>query len=365
MSTTEQLTGLLFQIRDAASPLHKLKLTALAWRTLRGLSRHDRLVVAKEIGLGGAEHLVEQLGSRGGLSPAALLTAIRRAEEAEPEELAELLEGVMDPTRRDELLAGALRSAGEYLADPGGPVPEDESERELDVDDVRSESPDEAESVAGAVEEQLSPTPATEELQLEAEPIEVAASDAATSAVPTRGEEDEEVAKEVMAAPADHQPPPPVAPPSPWQPRASRISVHVPVRSVPTVALAGRLKSQPSTLARLRLMRSSGADLREMSIDELVEVLSVFAGGWSRRRALEGLLRRGIPADLEEAVELVRRVSDSDSRLWLVTALADRVGLTAAEIRLIEAAAEGHRALERRVAIRLAGRRSPTLNRSA
>ncbi len=130
MSTKEQLIGLLFQIRGATSPLQKLKLVALAWRTLRGLSPRDRLVIAKELGLGGAEHLVEQLGSQGGLSPAALLTAIRRAEEADPEELRELLGGVMDPARRDELLAGALHSAGEWLAEQEGlpPLPEAEQE---------------------------------------------------------------------------------------------------------------------------------------------------------------------------------------------------------------------------------------------
>ncbi len=110
--------------------------------------------------------------------------------------------------------------------------------------------------------------------------------------------------------------------------------------------------SENSLFRRLRFFDSEEADLRGLTVEQLVEVMEVFPPGWSRRRALEGLLRRGIPSTLGDALELVRRTTDEPTRLWALTALASRTELTEAERQAVEEAAEGNAALERRLAIR-------------
>jgi len=106
MAVSQELVWLINQIRNAPSPRERLRLLALGWRTLRGLSAADRLAVARELGFDGAERLVEQLAKRGGASPSLLLRALESVASADPEQVNDRIES---PSRFGRASGGRRR----------------------------------------------------------------------------------------------------------------------------------------------------------------------------------------------------------------------------------------------------------------
>lgn len=148
----------------------------------------------------------------------------------------------------------------------------------------------------------------------------------------------------------------PAARREPWRPRQRSPAVAEP-HPAPRIALVVDLAKRTSIVARLQLLWARCEELSDLAVDRLAEVVEVFPPGWPRRRALAGLLERGMPADLGEALDLVSRVGDEASRPWAISCLAGRPDLKHEEKERILAAAEGSPALERRVAILLGLRR--------
>ncbi|MCG6964115.1 MAG: hypothetical protein LJE95_12695, partial [Acidobacteria bacterium] len=100
MVPSKQLAALIFSLEDADSPFERMHQLALAWRSIRELSRQERLELARHAGFDGAEELVERLAARsGGLAPAFLLEAIESARKADPSKLRALFAGLRDPAR--------------------------------------------------------------------------------------------------------------------------------------------------------------------------------------------------------------------------------------------------------------------------
>jgi hypothetical protein len=348
MATSQELIALLHQLRNAASPLHRLKLAALAWRTLRGLTPHDRMVVAKTLGLEGAEHLVEQLGHSKGISPSALLTAIHRAEEADPDHLRELLHQSLDPGRRGEIVGSALASVEHWLEEA---VP---AQDRGDADHAAAEQ--DAEQIAadaGSADSTIAPAP----IPIPAQPVAVVP-DAETADTP------QPPAEAPDSGPQPEPPQPPQAEPQPVSPpparkleppptEAQRRPPMPPTPPRPPAPLVERLTRLTSSLARLRALSGSSQEVQCMTLHELREVVEMFPAGWPRRRALESVLGAGAPEDLRKALDLVEALADPRSRLWALTALAARHRLTAKGKERLLALAHGSPALQRRLRLRL------------
>jgi hypothetical protein len=92
-----------------------------------------------------------------------------------------------------------------------------------------------------------------------------------------------------------------------------------------------RLGSFDTVMARLHQFRLMSEDMRDLEVDDLIRLLECLPAGWARRRALVGLLRSGIPEDLEDALALVEAMAKPSDRLWCWSALIDRRPLTSDE----------------------------------
>ena len=60
-----------------------------------------------------------------------------------------------------------------------------------------------------------------------------------------------------------------------------------------------------------------------MSATGLGSLLETFPDGWARRRALQELLRAGVPGSLDDAFVLVEVLGSDRDRLWCLGTLAD------------------------------------------
>ncbi len=329
------LLGLIGQLRGADSMLHKLKLIALAWRTLRGLSPDERAAVASELGLEGAEKLIEQLGRMGGLSPSAVLAAVKRAEQADPNQLRQLLGSLSDVEGRRDVVDVARGVVEQWLEDavPDGLADVGDDEEMIEADTDLPSIPT------------STPTPTT----IATEPREPVI--APVEAAPDR------VAGE---PPVPEAPPamPVFEPAEPAPPMLRSVSVAARQRSVPTAPTAPavpkdrrlilRLKELRSPIARLRFLSAVTLYARGMDFGELQEVIESFPSGWARRRALVILLKAEIPQSLPAALELVEAVADQHTWLWALTTLAAR-DLSSTDVRLLIAVAGRSPALQRRI----------------
>ena len=116
MADTDRLRDLLHEMERARSPLQRLRLVALAWRTIRGLSKKEREALALKVGMAEAGELVERLATKdGGVAPTELLEAIHAAETTDPGKLRQLVGDVKGVIRDPEGRRGLLHRAVEAL----------------------------------------------------------------------------------------------------------------------------------------------------------------------------------------------------------------------------------------------------------
>jgi hypothetical protein len=336
MTTSNELVALLFQIRSASSPLQKLKLISLAWRTIRGLKPAERQVLARELGFDGAEALVEELGERTWLSPSLLLGAVHRAEKADPGELRKLLSGVLSKDMRKESAKTALRALEGWLG------------RELGVEEGEQEPPVaappdvEAETAAAMVDE------ASEEEEREAPAV---GSDGASSwhadvpfPVPAPADLTVEEVEErhdqkpepgtppkPEVAPVEMpraQPAPPIAVASAWPETPPALPSHEALKEEPArpVLLPGdepeAADEDVGLVRRLGRLAQAGGG----GSDPVAEVAS-FPQGWARRRAVVAVLRRGLARDFDQALALVDTLEAPSDRMWALATLIDAFDL--------------------------------------
>jgi hypothetical protein len=358
MTVSQELVWLINQIRNTPSSLERLRLLALGWRTLRGLSPADRLAVARELGFDGAEQLVEQLAKRGGASPSLLLQGLDSLEAADPDQVSGLVRGLTDPDRRADTAERLVDLAADWLsgeaADPEvaevGQIGE-EGEPPGPEDHVSEVQPPPPPPPPAVVEVEPPPEVAPkEELHAdEIEEIEVGEEETADDerSVPTVDEveapEPPQVATERPEIPA------PVVE-APQDPPEEE-SVALPAALVESVA--ARLAAVTSTTARFRVLAEVVDELEDAGAHHLVPVVDTFPEGWARRRAIETLLRAGIPGQLGAALELVSKLERPSDRMWALSTLAASRELDQNEREEIIAAAESP-SIERRLRMRLA-----------
>jgi hypothetical protein len=377
MSVSDELVWLINQIRNTQSARERLRLLALGWRTLRNLNPTDRLLLAKELGIDGGEHLVEELSRRGGVSPSLLLGALRAAEAAPPERIRDLVRGLLDPDRRTETVETIAEGAADWMigeaTDEGSAELESESEPAPDPHDARQSTLEAALDAAALDAVEAAQELRDEELEIELppepEPAEEAEAPPEIEPAPEPGPEPEEadVSEEPEPVAVElHRVEPPVEEPAqlPEEPPVpvSKQAVVVeeePDAEPPAVAPTFERKEFPTritdartVLERLREVDRSAGELAGLDLDHLELLLEGFAPGWARRRTLETLIRAGVPERLEDLLTLIRGLESPADRMWALTAVAARLEIDSDDAaRLLEEADTP--VLARRLALRM------------
>ena len=303
---------LIAQLREARSPLARIRVVTRAWRLLRNLSRQDRLAIAAQIGLEGADDLVEAIAAHQGTTPPTeLIGAINNLQQVDPATLKSLATKVQDPRQRGQVVAQGLKAVGAALAGP-------------------------PQAPAAAPPPPPKPAPPPVAAKPAAAPAPVPAPAPVAVKPP-------EPPKPVAAAP----PPPapvPVAPPPPAKPPEP----PAPVRS----PLVEGLAAVPALTARFRLLRRRIAEVRRLSSADLRSLLEAFPDGWARRRALVDLIEAGVPERAADVLSLLDALQSPGDRSWCLGTLADARKLSPDErTALLQAAptAAGRRRLELRL----------------
>jgi len=313
-----ELQALLREIKNVRSPVQRMKLMALAWRTVARLSSAERKELGSKLGVRGYERILEKLGpGPQGIAPAEVLQALDGAEDLDSSKLRGLVRGLRDPKQRKELLRQGLdfldRSLGE----------EEEAEPvEIEVDEPAEEeeagAPEKATERTVTAEAPLPPEPVAvpppEPVEVaDPEPVEVRSAEPTPPPAPEAKPLPPPVPIPVVApAPLS------VAPPSPARPREE-------ARADPIAAP----EATPSLVARFRALRGAPDDNGDPDTSEIRELVSRFPDGWARRRAVMSFLRRGCPADLGDALSIIEELERPTDRRWACATLIDSRELSA------------------------------------
>ncbi len=328
---------LILQVREAKSPLARVRVIARAWRVVRGLTPRQRYEVAAQLGLDGADDLIEAIAAHQGTAPPAdLMAAVNEVQKMDPATLKAIAARVRDPKQRGGALKQGLQAIEAALAGPPPAPP------------AGVKAPDKAPPPPPAP---VTAQPATSWPLREAPappppPPPAPAPPPAAPAAPV-------VPVVPVAAPVPAPPPIPAAPPVPPPALApplkpEPVRVPAPVRS----ALAERLGAERVLTTRFRHLRRQLDPLRRLSAAELREVLETFPDGWARRRALSELIAAGVPESTADALSLIDVLQSPGDRAWCLGTLAHtRIHSSEERSALLQAAATpaGRRRLELRL----------------
>lgn len=337
MSPASDLQALLRELRGVRSPVQRMKLLTLGWRTVRRLTPTERKVLANQLGMDGLDGVLSRLGRRDdGITPTELMQVLEKADDIDPSKLGQLFRDLKDPGKRKALIRRGLDVLQEHLAE------DEEEQEETKEDEVSPEksterlvTPEELRPPvivpppppAAPVSE---PAPPVVEPKLEKEEEE---EDEATTAEPVPAAP----AAEPEAEPAQVEPEP-VAPPAPVVVVPPPVVTPPPERA-PEVSEAGadiagwvnRLGATASLTARFRLLRRLISEENDLDLAELKSIVASFPDGWARRRSIERLLRAGHAADLDDAFALIEDLERPGDRRWCCAALIDSRELTREE----------------------------------
>ena len=133
MANPQAVRALLNDLRRVSSPVQRIKLLALAWRTVRELSPEERSEIASELGMKELSGLMERLGrKKDGVAPAEVLQALEQVDELDPKKVSTVLRGLWAPGTRKEAVRDGLEMLGRIFDEPepevgegtAGPSPE-------------------------------------------------------------------------------------------------------------------------------------------------------------------------------------------------------------------------------------------------
>jgi hypothetical protein len=353
-----ELQALLREIKNVRSPVQRMKLMALAWRTVARLTPAERKELGSKLGVRGFERVLARLGpGPKGIAPAEVLRALDGADELDPSKLRGLVRGIRDPEKRKQLLRQGLDFLDRSLdeAEPD----EIEDEEELEVagvpEPIRSPEPLSIEP-PGLEPLVVVPAAAVEPPEPEAQSAEP--DDVAPVAEPDEGpsvetveepdlepgrppateiDEEERTASEeveriettpVEPTPIPARPAIPVAAPLPLPTRPS------PAREA-LRDMGGATEAAPRLIARFRSLRRDLDDNGEMEIEAIRTLLAGFPEGWARRRAVMSLLRQGQPSSLDDALDVIGELERPTDRRWACATLIDSRELSDEDARRI------------------------------
>jgi hypothetical protein len=358
VAVSEELVWLIGQLRGTANRRERLRLLARGWRTLRDLSPTDRLMVAKELGFDGAEHLVEQLARRGGASPTLVLELLEQANDATPEQIAAMMHGAVQPEARRSLGERFLTAAKTWVADLESWDPEageaDSDELEADPDLFPDPDPVATKPLAPLPDDQVAPEPPrpepTHQVPIETddeptgkplvEPVVELDGPEISEALETDAEpgpaleayeqrDHAEPPKKEEPAPIEPAPPkvlppepePDDEPPAPTTPSREPTADRREEPAVLTVDIPAGLEQHSSVIRRLHFLAEETRSLAGLGPPELAAILDAFPVGWARRRALEVLFRANVPVGFSDALALIEQLDDPAHRAWALSTL--------------------------------------------
>jgi len=176
----------------------------------------------------------------------------------------------------------------------------------------------------------MTPPPPVTEL-IEEEQDEPAVVEPEPIAMAVVVENDDEASVEAVVVEVDEvEPPVEIAAPAPPQPV---VTEPEPVADRPPIEtdIAAPVVAATGTIARFRSLRKTLDDTAQLDIEDIRSLLESFPDGWSRRRALVSILRRGDPEDLDDALSLIEDLERPTDRRWCVAALIDTRELSDAD----------------------------------
>lgn len=341
---------LIAQLRGANTPLARVRLVARAWRALRNLSPQQRMHVATQIGLDGADDLVEAIAAHQGTTPPAeLMQAVNQVQTIDPATVKRMAARLRDPRQRGQVVGQGLKALESALIGPEA--------KPAAAGPAAPPPPVVVKPAANWPLREASSKPAQPPVQPAppAPPPVAAAPVAAPAPAPV-------IPSPPAPAPVAPTPPVPEVPkPAPavaQAPPAPAVAVvkavEAPREPAPPnrAVLAERLAAVPALTARFRMLRRRMDEIRPLSPPELRVILEVFPDGWARRRALLEMMAAGAPERTADALSLLDSLQSPGDRSWCLGALADTRTLSSEEqTALLQAApnASGRRRLELRL----------------
>ncbi len=111
-----EIDELVEQLESVASPWQKVKVLAKSWRTVRKLQPDERFLVAKNLGLEGAEAFLDKLGDPNiGVPADDLLDIVRAADAQDFNRWKEVVGRLRRPEERQKVLRKGLEEARQAL----------------------------------------------------------------------------------------------------------------------------------------------------------------------------------------------------------------------------------------------------------
>jgi hypothetical protein len=316
-----ELRRLLDGLRGTRSPVARLRFIAGAWKSLRRTTPEERARLATELGVDGAEEIVERLaGARGAHVPKALHEALESLRHTDAGGLRGVLTKLRDADGRRGLVKEGLQVLEEHVLDE-------------EAGDGAQPAPAPAASTAAR------DRPGGEATRLA---VRSPAPQPSVAVVAPRGAATHVDAKAEVAQ-HEAEPPKPArvtSPdrPKPASPRKPARAASTPTARRPPAAVApakgGEEAGWVSALGaierpaeRLRDLRRRGGDVGDLSESMLLDLVDLFPDGWQRRRAVSHLLEE--PAlDNEAALDAIERLSRERDRVWCLSRLLDGRSIT-------------------------------------
>lgn len=299
-----EIDELVEQLESVDSPWQKVKVLAKSWRTVRKLQPDERFLIAKNLGLEGAEAFVDKLGDPYiGVPADDLLDIVRAADAQDFSRWKEVVGRLRRPEERQKVLRKGLEEAREALLherQEAESIMIESSEDQPEPLERASEEPDS--SLVEMVETGEEPVAmAPEEIDFD---IEEEKEEEAIVIIPIV---EEAVEEELEISTSDDE----VA------------------TNIPTLAKAHfedaleKLATSTSLVSRFRRVRELIVGMRHLEIEHLERLLETFPEGWARRRAITQMLGAGVPEDFDDAMILVGTQRCVSGRLWCLTALVE------------------------------------------
>jgi hypothetical protein len=313
LATVEDLRRLAGELKSASSPIGQMKILTRGWKLLRSMGGKERRWLATRIGFEGAEELIEGLAKgQGRLGSKALLRVLRKVKGASQAEVDEFIDALGDPEKRKDRLVRGLDEAERRLLEEPGPAKEPVAPETVAIP-LAEKKP---------AKKRIRKT-RREEVSQPAESNRAQKAVAVAAAVPLAAAP---APRPVAVKPQRAAPPPPVASPP------SKPVITPPIED----PLIDRIRSAEHVMARLLLLRREVAAARDLSLEQLSELLELFRADWSRRRALTCLLEARVPQQLHQAIYLIESLDRATSRRWCLNTILHEWPLPEQERLLLE-----------------------------
>lgn len=350
MTVSKDFTALLFELERARSTLDKIQILARSWRSVRRLTRADRIELARRVGFDGAEELLENLATKkGGVAPAMLLEAVRKARRTDASELEQIMYDLKSAGESADAVSDGLRHIAD-LVDPDDnspfelktPQPDTESnppqpppapskvsqpkpapeqshgtaapEDEDPVQQEVPEQPKQPEPPKPTPERAKQPTPQKEESAPAATPRTAPTTRRPTAVIPPPK-------RDRPAAAAAHEPrvekaersPIPQRPTTPAR-TASRSPILTPTPTPEDGTEVGWVE-------HLKALRRVLADSTPATFSSVRDRIGLTPDGWRRRRAILAVIELCPDLGVDEILKLIADLAESRDRIWCTATL--------------------------------------------